>query len=815
MRRLTFVLLTALVPLAPVASLGAQGWIIPRPCPVPQPPVSCIPERPCLPRPRPCVQPGVTTAVVRTASDVRVELADRVLRYEVRETFVNRGGALGEADYIFPLPKNAAFQDLRMTINGELVAGETMNADEARRIYEEIVRSQRDPALVEWMGHGMLRTRIFPIAPGEEKQVIVRFQSVAEREGDALQLDYKRAAGGGGRTRPGDGEPRGQIGGGTRSSFTLTYPGEEYGTPYSPTHAIEVSDASSGRGRRTVRVQGDASDLALLLPLRRSDRPSVAVLTHAPGSESDAGGFALVTVSPPSRPRAARSELPRDVTFVVDVSGSMSGRKMEQARAAGRQFLATLAPEDRFRIIDFSTDVRSFRDGYVPATRENLAAAARYVDDLQAEGSTNISGALDAALRAPARTDEGWSRSDSEQRLPLVLFLTDGEPTVGERDPARIAARAADRRGRARIFTFGVGSDVHAGLLEQLAVEGRGTAHFVRPDESVERAVSLVASRLTSPVLTDVRVSVEGGGVRLLKMHPSEPADVFAGQDLVVLARYTGSGRARVRVEARTPDGPVDWTADADFPERDRDNPFVARLWATQRVGWLSAERRRQGGSPELDAEIRTLGERYGIPTEFTSYFVREPGMVVTRPANAAVGSIQGRAAGGIGGVGGGATANRRVRTEAADASASAPPPPVAVSAAPAASARDQAFEQAKMAAELRQATSLAASETAARSASGGAQRRVGNRIFSLSDRGVWTDSRVQAAQGATLRTVRVKAYSDAYFKLLDRVSDLRDALALGDRVLVAGTKVAVEVAPDGGVETLSERELAEIARAW
>ena len=231
-------------------------------------------------------------------------------------------------------------------------------------------------------------------------------------------------------------------------------------------------------------------------------------------------------------------------------------------------------------------------------------------------------------------------------------------------------------------------------------------------------------------------------------------------------------------------------------------------------MGWLSAERRRQGGSPELDAEIRTLGERYGIPTEFTSYFVREPGMVVTRPANAAVGSIQGRAAGGIGGVGGGATANRRVRTEAADASASAPPP-VAVSAAPAASARDQAFEQAKMAAELRQATSLAASETAARSASGGAQRRVGNRIFSLSDRGVWTDSRVQAAQGATLRTVRVKAYSDAYFKLLDRVSDLRDALALGDRVLVAGTKVAVEVAPDGGVETLSERELAEIARAW
>ncbi|HKG95073.1 MAG TPA: VIT domain-containing protein [Gemmatimonadaceae bacterium] len=802
MRRLPFVLLSALLPLA---SAGAQGWIIPRPCPTP--PVGCIPERPC-PRPRPCVQPGVVSStVVRTASDVRVELADRVLRYEVRETFVNRGGALGEADYIFPLPPNAAFQDLRMTINGELVAGETMNAAEARRVYEEIVRRQRDPALVEWMGHGLLRTRIFPIAPGEEKQVVVRFQSVAEREGDALRVDYFRGSrpGAGGGVDGGAPNVRGDEG--TASSFALTYEGEQYGSPYSPTHAIEVSDASSGRGRRTVRVRGDARDLALLLPLRRSDRPAVTVLTYAPGSESDAGGFALITVSPPSRPRGARSEVPRDVTFVVDVSGSMSGRKIEQARAAGRQLLATLEPEDRFRIIDFSTDVRSFRDGFVPATRENLAAAARYVDDLQAEGSTNISGALDAALREPAR-GEGWSRGDD--RLPLVLFLTDGEPTVGERDPARIAARAADRRGRARVFTFGLGSDVHAGLLEQLAVEGRGTAHFVRPDESVERAVSLVASRLTSPVLTDVRVRAEGAGVRLVKMHPSEPADVFAGQDLVVLARYTGSGPARVRVEARTPSGPVDWTADADFPERERANPFVARLWATQRVGWLSAERRRQGGSAELDAEIRELGERYGIPTEFTSYFVREPGMVVdAQQQRAVVGSV----------MGGGAGMGRRTRVSSGGAgnavAESAPPPSVAT--APAASARDQAFERAKVAAEQRQATSLAAADSAARVTAGaagrgaGAQRRVGNRIFTLSDRGVWTDSRARAE----LRTVRVKAYSDAYFKLIDRVGDLRAAFALGDRVLVAGAKVMVEVVPDAGVDALTDRELVEISRAW
>ena len=151
-------------------SAGAQGVLIDRGCIVPQP-------RPVEPQPRilPC---RVDASIVRTRTDVRVRMTDRVLRYEVEETFVNRGNRVGEADYVFPLPKNAAFQDLQLEIDGELVAGETYGADEARRMYEEIVRRQRDPALVEWMGLGMLRTRIFPINPGETKRVVVRFQSV-------------------------------------------------------------------------------------------------------------------------------------------------------------------------------------------------------------------------------------------------------------------------------------------------------------------------------------------------------------------------------------------------------------------------------------------------------------------------------------------------------------------------------------------------------------------------------------------------------------------------------------------------------------
>jgi Ca-activated chloride channel family protein len=710
-----------------------------------------------------------------------VELVDRVLRYEIDERFVNRGATIGEADYLFPMPKGAAFQDLKLSINGEMVAGETMDAQQARQIYEEIVRRQRDPALVEWMGHGLLRTRIFPFNAGEERRVVTRFQVVAEREGDALRVDYfmggaSRAQGSQFRV-PTEGNRSSDLG--ARVSFVLTISSDEsVGEPYSPTHELDVDRDG---GRRRVAVRGNARDVTILLPLRRAGATAVSVLQHVPGRED---GFALITLSPP---RASRSgTTPRDVTLVLDVSGSMSGGKLAQAKAAGRQLLETLRPQDRFRVIDFSTDVRTFRDEFVYATNGNVAAARRYIDELQAEGSTNISGALDEALRT----------SVSSERLPLVLFMTDGEPTVGERNPAAIAARAARERGDRRVFTFGVGTDVNAALIEQLAVEGRGTAHFVRPNESVERVVSVVASRLVDPVMTNVRV--RGDGVRLSRIHPEQPFDLFAGQDLVLFARFDGTGRARVIFEGESRRGRVRWETPVTFVERERGNSFIARLWATQRVGYLSAERRKSGGSPEIDSEIRELGERYGIPTEFTSYFVREPGMVAdaagNRPVMATNRVAMERAAGG------------RARS---DQSA-----PATGSAAPAAAATpaDQ-FEQARAAAEQRSAKTLGSSTmqlnavVVTGTGATAPARNVGGRTFTFVD-GRWTDARYTSSA----RVTRVKAYSKAYFALMDEAPELREIFALGEKVLVAGQGSALEI-DNGGREELSDLELQRLLK--
>jgi len=718
--------------------------------------------RPCPPDGRcpPC-RPS-TPSVVKQSGHIRADLTDRVLRYEVTEIFVNRGSGIGEADYIFPLPKGAAFQDLKLSIDGELVAGETMSAERARSIYEQIVRQQRDPALVEWMGYGMLRARIFPIAPREEKKVVVRFQMVAEREGDALRVDYfqgtqraqrdeKRER----RVEPAQSLDRAGL---VRSSFTLTYPNDlVYGNAYSPTHALDVTRRG---GRREVRVTGGSSDITLLIPVRRSNEPAISVLTYAPRGED---GFALMTLSPPAiAPRVT----PRDVTLVLDVSGSMSGVKIRQARSAGKQVLTTLDPGDRFRLIDFSTDVRTFRDGFVRASPENIAAGSRYLESLDASGSTNISGALDTAL-------EGDTPSG---RLGLVLFVTDGAPTIGERNPDAIAARVARLRRDRRIFSFGVGADLNVALVERLAIEGRGTAHFVRPEESVERVVSIVASRLTSPVVTDVRVFVDG--VRLVKRHPSEAADIFAGQDYVLLTRYSGSGTSTIRFEGRTASGPVSWRTRVALPSSSRENSFVARLWATQRVGYLSAEKRKNGGSREIDDEIRELGEKYAIPTEFTSYLVLEPGM---RQA------LQGRVAG--------AQLDQVVVTGAAIA------PPSAVAPATA------AFESARASAKQRSATNLHAADeaTAARTD----MRRVGTRSFALRD-GVWVDAR----RADSTKVVKVQPFSEAYFKLMETIPELREVFALGDRVSVVGRDVAIEVVTDGS-RSLSDSELASIKARW
>ena len=714
--------------------------------------IQCV-RAPCPQSPCP-----VRGGVERTSRTVNVTLDGRVLRYEVTERWTNNGRTIGEADYVLPLPRNAAFEDLALEIDGEMVTGEALDANRARAVYEEIVRRKKDPALVEWMGLGVLRTRIFPIQPGETRTVVVRFRAVAEREGDALRIDVPA--------------PRGSGTAGSGTAISLRWPaGDGFGEAWSPTHLMDV-----GRDgvRRTARVDDANGTATLLVPVRSNGSAAISVLTHAPSAND---GYALITLTPPAITRGTTS---RDVTFVLDVSGSMSGGKLEQAKAAGRQLLGSLNSGDRFRLIAFSNDVEDFRDGWTSATASGRTAALRWLNGLRAQGGTNISGALERALEA----------DESRGRLALVLFLTDGAPTVGERRAERLAARAAELRGERRVFTFGLGADVNASLLEQVALDGAGTAHFVRPEEDVERVVGVVAQRLQRPVATNLKI--RAAGVQLTAIQPAGRLDLFAGQELTILARYRrtsglfgASGTTRVIVTGETPEGRVSWDAEARFPDRRTADAFVGRLWATQRVGWLSAERRKNGASSEVDNEIRSLGERWGIPTELTSYLVLEPGMDQ-------VVSQQRRDAGQL----------RPGERDAAGGRAN-----VVGGVAAAAPSTRQEFESAKKAASMREATSVADVMTSSDEAR---FRRTGTRAFTLKS-GTWVDDRPAAANA---REVKVKPFSKGYFDLMERIPELREAFALGEKVEVHGKAVTIRL-DAGGADALDTATLDAVTRDW
>lgn len=755
--------------------LAAQDRIDPRPVPV-RPCAPCPPEARCIvpecppnalcARPLPCPAPDI--GAQRQSTHVRAVMDGRIVRYEIEDRYVNRGGRPAEVDYVLPLPKGAAFENLELSINGEMIAGETMRAERARAVYEEIVRKLRDPALVEWMGHDVLRTRIFPIQPGEEKRVVVRFSAVAQREGDAIRLDWPARAMANARTDD--------------DWFELRYApgaGNSLGEPYSPTHAL--SALARDRAARTLRATGATRAMTVLIPERRAAAATIAMLPYAPSGED---GYALITVTPPAR--AARTTS-RDVTFVVDVSGSMSGQKIEQARAAGRQFLNSLGGNDRFRIIAFSSDVRDFRDGWSPVTRETIRAATEFFDDLRPSGGTNIDAAVAAALAAQVSGD----------RLPLVLLLTDGAPTVGETRPEAIATHVSDIRGRARLFTFGLGADVNAALLERVALQGRGTATFLRPEESVERAVGVVTERLTTPVAADVTVRLDDA--RLYAVQPQGQIDIFAGQDLVVLARYTGRPDwTTVSVEGRGPDGPVRWTQRVRLPERTADNAFVARLWAVQRIGWLSAERRRAGGNAEVDGELRQLGERYGIPTELTSYLVVEPGMRTAQFVPMSAPAAQDAAA----------RAPRASIGQGGQQLSQVVVTGVATNAAP----EVGRFEAAKLASDQRDVKSLGDERQAALNESDRLMKVAGGRAFRADKDGVWVEARAKKAA----RVVTVKAFSEAYFAILRELPEIASLLTVGEKVRVEGRAVAIEVTPlDSGLSSLDSQQLASLVRDW
>jgi Ca-activated chloride channel family protein len=323
-------------------------------------------------------------------------------------------------------------------------------------------------------------------------------------------------------------------------------------------------------------------------------------------------GYFLLIVTPETETEGTQ-RIPKDVTFVLDTSGSMKGDKLIQAKDALEFCIDSLNPEDRFSVIRFSTDIQRFAPSLVEADRGNTSDAIDFVGEMVARGGTNINDALLAALKD----------GDDTTRPHMIVFITDGEPTIGETDNAKIIKNVTGaNEENARVFVFGVGEDINTHLLDKISLKNHGVSDYVTPTENIEVVVSNFFTRVSSPVLSDVEIDVTR--VSISDTYPQTMPDLFAGMQLIIAGRYSGEGDATVVVKGNVKGRDEVYEFPVTFEGRDGEHDFIPRIWATRKIAYLLDEIRLNGEQGELVDEVTALASEYGIITPYTSFLVTE-----------------------------------------------------------------------------------------------------------------------------------------------------------------------------------------------
>jgi Ca-activated chloride channel homolog len=734
-------LVFALVLLALVtATANAQGVIVPGPC------------TRCPERPRPAPLPP-TLPVKSIQIDTRI--AAQVATTHVVQVFRNDTDAVLEGTYFFPIPETASVAEFAIWDGERRLVGEVRSRAEARRIYDEIVRRQRDPGLLEYAGRDLFQASIFPIPAHSDKKLELTYTQVLKAEGGTVA--YRYPLGTGRNAVPSIGTVSGRVEIEGREAVRNVY---------SPSHEIDVSRKGDRQARISFESKADREpqDFQLFYTLSDADF-GMTLLTHR---EPGKNGFFLLTISPKDE-IAEQEYSAKDIVFVLDTSGSMSDAgKMEKARAALLFGVRSLRTEDRFNVVGFAGEESLMSNGLIQADAAGKERGVRFIEGLRPVGGTNINSALLAAMK----------QFEQSERPRMLVFLTDGFPTVGETNAERIVQNAArERVTGVRLFTFGVGYEVNTALLDKLAAENGGVAEYVEPKEDLEVKVSNFFTKINHPVLTDLSLDMGGAEVDLL--YPRELPDIFRGTQLTLIGRYKNGydvRNATIRLKGRTGRQERTFTySDVDFPMNEERNEFLPRLWATRRVGWLMEQIRTNGEQKELTDEIVDLGTRYGIVTPYTSYLAIETDAAPVTSNNVAIdgASRSNRPSGrrdaerrGSAGTGGGFGATPSVR---ADAPMSMP------KEAAKAKTGEIAVQQSKRAREQQEVLRDEDDSTTS------GMRKVGDKTFYLRE-GVWTDSEFK--EDARLPETTLVFGSDEYFDILKREPQFARFFSLGERVV-------------------------------
>jgi Ca-activated chloride channel homolog len=558
------------------------------------------------PHPRPIMPPRwprlVRQLLPLTVKEhiVTVSIRSQVARTTVEQVFHNPNGRQLEGQFIFPFEDGTAVEGFSLWMNGKETKGELLEAAKARKIYEDIVRRMRDPGLLEYVGRRMFKCRVFPIPANGDCRIKLTYSRELKAEGGLVEYSYPLRS-----RQPAHAK--------SKMSFScLIEEKREILNIYSPTHAVDVGRPVDGKIKvsfETGKVKADR-DLKLFYNVSTKD-VGLSFLGYRPKGE-DGTFMAILT------PRDTVKEediIGKDILFVLDTSGSMrENGKIDQARKALKFCLASLRAKDNFGLITFSTEATLYSEKLIKAGEKNVAKVLKYVDDrVKAIGGT----AIDEALRCALKMNPG------KDRPFMVVFMTDGQPTIGERSPVSIIKNV--KKGVAanvRLFSFGVGYDVNSSLLDDLASENRGTCTFVSPKENIEVKLGAFYTKISSPVLTDVKLSF--GGLDVYDVYPRKTGDLFRDQQLVITGRYRGKGAQTLVLTGKLGKRSRKIVYEFNVPVKATRNDFLPRLWAMRRVAHLLEKMRRNGDSDEVRKEIIRLSKMHGIMTPYTSWLVIE-----------------------------------------------------------------------------------------------------------------------------------------------------------------------------------------------
>lgn len=552
--------------------------------------------------------------------------------------------------YLFPLPEEASIKEIIIRENVACKDGTTPEAciideqrwvpgqkpstfeqffdkDKAAKFFEDMVRRCQTPIFFEYVGRSMfLMDYLFLIKAHEEIHITVKYIQILKPENDTIKYHYPLSIE--------------KCSGGNSDDFSINMRifSHEINNIYSPTHNINVqtlSIAESFPPQIETSVTYQEKDIKasqdfilyytlppilyeekqdIWLPKFGNDIVSCNVLTYKDGSDD---GYFLATISPTEllKIQAQSTRMTKSIVFVVDTSGSMSGEKIEQVKNTLQFCLQRLSPQDHFNIISFNSDVKMFQHNITPASQTHIVNALHYIDNLQAGGSTDIDSALKTALQ---------QLPQNSNTSNMIIFLTDGQPTIGEQNIGQIIKNAnLNNTTKARLFSFGVGYDVNTTLLDKLSLDNRGVSDYVTPGENIETIVTNFYQKIAHPVLTNLHLTFAGVAVK--EIFPVNLPDLFDGSScaqLLVIGRYTNGGNVSLHLSGNQDTTQKHYYLDTTFTRNSIKNDFIPRIWARRKIAYLIDQIVLDGHHQQLIDEIVFLSRKHGIITPYTSCLI-------------------------------------------------------------------------------------------------------------------------------------------------------------------------------------------------